>query len=132
MQRFIISVLLGASLLAVGCASGRRGDESGSLTSLKPAANETPLEVRDIEDLIDQNAVIIANEAEIYVSKNYEYDVSLTGDFVSGDLDDSGLTERLAKGKPVAFIRNLKIQCDQRLRVRIADFGDSALHQRES
>ena len=90
---------------------------------LAPAAAETPAQVRAIEGLIDDTSVILADEAEIYVSKNYQFDVSLTGNVVSSDLDKSGTNERIAKGGAIAFVRNLQIKCDRQIRVRIADFG---------
>lgn len=116
-------------------------------SKMKPEKQDVPTVVRAIEPHIDRESVILADEAEIWVSKNYEYDVSVSGEqfaqdraasmrkFVEAgtgkamyssrpkDLDNSDGIEMIAHGNSVAFVRNLKIKCDRKLRVRIAGFG---------
>ena len=94
-----------------------------SMADLTPRPESVPAAVRAIEDLIDTPSVILATEAEIYVSKNYQFEVGLSGDNVTSDLDKTGINERIALGNAIASIRNLQIRCDQRIRVRVADFG---------
>ncbi len=95
----------------------------GMPTKLKPDKEDVPLAVRQIETQIDRSTVILASEATIFVSKNYEFDISLTGDEVTRDLDKGGAKESLALGNATAFVRNLKVECDRSIRVKIADFG---------
>lgn len=153
-MRMLMLALVVCSLTFAGCAttSSSGSSSSGSTaqtapSKLKPEKEDVPAAVRAIEPYIDTESVILADEAEIWVSKNYEYDVSLSGEqfatdaeadarkFVQAgtgkamyssrpkDLDNSDGVEMIARGKSVAFVRNLKISCDRRLRVRIAGFG---------
>lgn len=112
--------------LAACSSSGGKSSAAkpkGIPSKFKPDDSEVPAQVRAQETVIDKDSVILANEAVVYVSKNYEFDVSLTGDDVSKDLDDSGARDSVAQGSARAFVRNLKIECDQRIRMKIADFG---------
>jgi hypothetical protein len=122
------ALMLAAVLLLGACAStGSRSsskEEARGPSVLKPTPQETPAAVRAIENRIDSPSVILASEAFIEVSKNYEMEMSVSGDDVSNrDLDPSGGVLTLGKGKCTIFIRNLKIICDQGFRVQIADFG---------
>ena len=124
----IIALSLVLVLFCGACASpsGRQGKDAakpGIPSRLKPTLAETPQEIRNIEVQIDQTSIILAREAFVYVSKNYEMDVSLSGEDVSKDLDTSGARENVARGSSIAFIRNLKLQCDHQIKVKIADFG---------
>ncbi len=119
-------------LFLTACASSSEGRnwkenkrkrEMGMPSKLKPEPEEVPAAVRRLEVQIDRPGVILAEEAVIHVSKNYEFDISLSGDDVSRDLNSSGVHESLALGAATAFVRNLKIQCDRSIRVKIADFG---------
>ncbi len=123
-----IALMLAAILVLGACASsGGRSSSSGEARGpsvLKPTPQETPAAVRAIEHRIDSPSVILAGEAFIEVSKNYEMEVSVSGDDVSNrDLDPTGGVLTLGKGRCTIFIRNLKIICDQGFRVQIADFG---------
>lgn len=111
-----------------GTESRTESAKAANATNAKPRkigveGDAVPESVRAIEAMIDQNGVILADEAEISVSKNYQLEVSLTGDEVSKDTDDSGALEQTATGKPMAWIRNLQIRADQKITVRIADVG---------
>jgi hypothetical protein len=101
----------------------KRDKGEGMPSKFVPDADEIPAEVREIEVQIDRESVILAHEAIIHVSKNYEFDISLTGDEVTHDLDATGSKDSIAQGKATAFIRNLKLTCDKSIRVKIADFG---------
>ncbi|MEZ6194776.1 MAG: hypothetical protein R3F20_03460 [Planctomycetota bacterium] len=84
---------------------------------------EVPAAVRNIEKHIDPKSGLLADEVLIEVSKNYQFDVSLAGDRVGHVLAGTDGTDRMAIGPSIAFVRNLKIKADQRIRLRIADFG---------
>ena len=104
--------------------NGARPKASGGEPSkLAIDPKEVPTAVRAIESVIDKQAVLLAEEVEIYVSKNYQHDVSLTGDAVSQDRDGSGGIERQAFGRSTSFVRNLEIRADRSVRARIADVG---------
>ncbi|MCB9831072.1 MAG: hypothetical protein H6807_01255 [Planctomycetes bacterium] len=133
MNQRILPLALSLLLLLPSCATtgGSRNDgpsgepqAKGKPSVLKLEAAETPAAVRAIETRIDESSVILASEAVIEVSKNYEMDVSVSGDDVSNrDLDPTGGVLTLARGKCTVFVRNLKIVCDRGVRVQIADFG---------
>ncbi len=127
-----VSLVIFVFALLAGCAStpngknwkeNKRRREMGMPSKFKPDADEIPAEVRQIEVQIDQPSVILAGDAVIYVSKNYEFDISLTGDDVVKDTNGTGAQESVARGAATAFVRNLKVSCDRTIRVKIADFG---------
>jgi hypothetical protein len=85
--------------------------------------SEVPTAVRRIERFIDPKSGILADEVVIEVSKNYQFDCSLTGDRVGHVLAGVQGTDRMALGPATAYVRNLKIRADKRIRLVIADFG---------
>ncbi len=128
-MRIIMSVLAVALVALPSCSSHQGGRTPGQvregeeLGDLKPKPEDVPQEVKNIETFVESPSVILAEEGEIYVSKNYQLDVSLTGDSVTPDIDPGGINERIATGNAQAIFRNLKIKCDRKLRLRIGDFG---------
>ncbi len=128
-MRIIISILAAVLVALPACSSSQGGRtshqdrEMEELGDLKPRSEDVPQEVKNIETFVESPSVILAEEGEIYVSKNYQLDVSLTGDTVTPDIDPGGINERIATGNAQAVFRNLKIKCDRKLRLRIGDFG---------
>jgi hypothetical protein len=105
-------------------AAAKPGTPAGTDPSWIAVDQSTiPAAVRRKETVIDQSSVIIADDCEIAVSKNYQFDVSLIGDVVSQDLDPRGGVLRIAKGKATAFVRNLQVRTDGTIKVSIADVG---------
>ena len=86
-------------------------------------AEDTPEAVKRIEKWIDSASVIMADEIDIVVSKNYQFELSVVGGQVSSDLNRGGIHERVATGGATAFFRNLRLKADNKMRVRIADVG---------
>lgn len=103
--------------------TAKMNSKSGGKPRPMAIADEVPAAVKSIETVIDQKSVVLADEAEIHVSKNYQFDVSLTGDEVSDDKDTGAGVERVATGGAIAFVRNMQIRCDKKIRVKIADVG---------
>ena len=99
------------------------GAESNMPSRMAVEGTIVPAAIRAIESEIDKNAVILADRIDVYVSKNYQLDVSLIGDVVSKDMDLGAANERHAIGKSVAFVRNLQLRADQGIRVRVASTG---------
>lgn len=122
---YLIVILTTFSLLA-GCEStgpkpGARANQVPSKIAL--TQEDTPASVRRIEAWIDRSSVIIADQIDIVVSKNYQFEVSVVGDSVSSDLNQGGIHERVATGGATAFFRNLRLKADRQMRVRVADVG---------
>ncbi len=84
-------------------------------SAMKPDDSEVPAEVRAIEAVIDRPAVLLADEVRIEVSKNYEWDVSLSGDGVAPQRPDNGGTVTEAVGGPRAWFRNLDIRARDKI-----------------
>ncbi|MEE9392147.1 MAG: hypothetical protein V3W41_06555 [Planctomycetota bacterium] len=95
----------------------------GMPSKLVHDSKEVPEQVRAIEGFIDVKSAIIADEIVIEVSKNYQFDVSLAGDRVGHVLAGKTGTDRIAMGPATAFVRNLRIRGDKRIRLRIAGVG---------
>lgn len=85
--------------------------------------SEVPVAVKRIERFINPKSGLLADEVVIEVSKNYQFDCSLTGDRVGHVLAGQQGTDRMAIGPATAYVRNLKIKADKRIRLVIADFG---------
>ncbi len=128
-MRIIVSVLAVVLVALPACSSSQGGGksrqvrETEELGDLTPRSEDIPQEIKKIETFVESPSVILADEGEIYVSKNYQLEVSLTGDTVTPDIDPGGINERIATGNAQAVFRNLKIKCDRKLRLRIGDFG---------
>jgi hypothetical protein len=84
-------------------------------STLKPSAEETPALVRAIEVVIDEKSALVAEEVEIYVSRNYEWDVALTGDVVTPQVANGQEQSSEATGNPRATFRNLEIRAYRRI-----------------
>lgn len=112
--------LTGLLLVALaGCASGRRyGDAGvdpdalpeGEAPVLKLQGDEVPKAVRAIETQIDKPGLLAAEEIVIHASRNYEWDVSLTGYDVSRQRPDGDDFVSVAKGGARAQFRNLHLR----------------------
>ena len=76
-----------------------------------------PAEVRAIETLVDRRSALLADEIRIEVSKNYEWDVSLSGDGVMPQKPDQGGTIAEAVGNPRAYFRNLDIRAREKITI---------------
>src|SRR5262249_55102409 len=90
---------------------------------LKLTEAETPAEVRAIERVIDRRSALLADEIRIEVSKNYEWDVSLSGDAVSPQKPDRGGTIAEAQGNPRAYFRNLDIRARDKITIWRSGLG---------
>ena len=73
--------------------------------------------VRAIEEKIDRTSALMAEVVEISVSKNYEWDVSLTGDRVTSPTAGrtDGAKMSVAEGNARATFRNLDIRAWKRI-----------------
>ena len=65
---------------------------------------EVPAEVRAIEKVIDRRSALLADTVRIEVSKNYEWDVSLTGDGVSPPKARPGRNDRRGDRQPARVL----------------------------
>ncbi len=119
-------VFVSALLLAAGCASpgggagpDAAGDGAGpSVLKLEPA--EVPEAVRRIEACIDRKSVLLGKDIEIHASRNYEWDVALSGDDVTPHTAAADGRMSVATGHPRAVFRNLDIRADRRIVVRFS------------
>jgi hypothetical protein len=96
-------------------ASGATNANDDEPSVLKPAVEETPAAVRAIEAEIDRRAVVIADDILIEVSKNYEWDVALTGDAVSPQRPNGGGQVSEALGSARATLRNMELRATKRI-----------------
>ncbi len=125
-HRFMYLVLILFSMaLMTSCESAPRQPRGADQVPSKIALTQedTPEAVRSIEKWINEPSVIIADEIDIVVSKNYQFELSVVGDQVTSDLARGGVHERVATGGATAFFRELRLKADRSLRVRIADVG---------
>lgn len=97
--------------------------KSKDVSILKLDAHEVPVEVRAIEKLVDTRSALLADEVRIEVSKNYEWDVSLTGDGVSPSRPEQGGTYSEATGSPRAYFRNLDIRAREKITIWRSGLG---------
>lgn len=114
--RFTIVIAL-ALVLGACTTSGGRDASGGDPLKLKHDDAEVPAEVRAIEARIDEKSAIMAEEIEISISKNYEWDVSLTADRVVAPPNppaDGGQVS-IAEGHARAMFRNLDIRAWKRI-----------------
>ena len=83
---------------------------------LKSEKEEAPAEVRAIEVIVDRGGMLKAEEVVIHVSRNYEWDVSLSGNEVTKQTH-VGNDEHVsyALGNPRAMFRNLEIRAWQKI-----------------
>ena len=116
-------------LALAGCTSGGEtarnsggGSGEGPTTEPKPAEEAVPEQVKAIERWIDEPSALIADEIEIYVSRNYEWDVSLTGDEVSPQRAEGSEQVSSAEGQARASFRNLDLRAHQRIIFRKSGF----------
>lgn len=99
-------------------------DDNYEPLKLRPDPEEVPAALATIETEIDRPSVILAELIEIDVSRNYEWDVSLSGDDVTPQiLMPDGGTECLARGRPVAVFRNLELRAFDRIVFKKSGFG---------
>ena len=117
--------ILTSFALITACESTPRAAKGPDPVPSKIAltAEDTPEAVKSIERWINTRSVILADEIDIVVSKNYQFELSVVGDQVTSDLNRSGVHERVATGGATAFFRELRLKADHSLRVRIADVG---------
>ena len=114
MLKFRFPLVMGLTL-ALGACVTTSGGARGPMP-LKHGEAEVPSEVRAIETRIDEKAAIMAEEIEISVSKNYEWDVSLTADRVVAEAPSQGGGQvSVAEGHPRAMFRNLDIRAWKRI-----------------
>jgi hypothetical protein len=86
-----------------------------NVSILKIDDSEVPAAVKAIEKLVDKRSALLADTVRIEVSKNYEWDVSLSGDAVSPHRPDRGGTISEATGNPRAYFRNLDIRARDKI-----------------
>lgn len=106
------------SCLLSGCAS--TGGASSETSKERPRPLKTPDEevpavVRAIEIQVDTPSALLAEEVEIYCSKNYEWDVSLTGNDVSPQKAQGSEQVSIAEGNARATFRQLEIRAHGRI-----------------
>lgn len=114
------------SLLAlVGCTTTAENTYANDAPAkIKHDPEEVPAQVRAIETRIDQPSALLAEEIEIYVSKNYEWDVALSGNFVSEPRRHvDGGTFSVAEGQARATFRNLEVRAWKRIVFRRSDLN---------
>jgi hypothetical protein len=104
-------------------ASGHAVQKSPDVSILKLDAAEVPAEVRAIEKLVDRRSALLADEVRIEVSKNYEWDVSLSGDGVAPQKAEKGGTTSEAHGNARAYFRNLDIRSRNKITVWRSGLG---------
>ncbi|HYC76552.1 MAG TPA: hypothetical protein VEI02_02890 [Planctomycetota bacterium] len=125
-MRTRLSRAAAAALLLVTSActtTGSSGGASGAVAAngedgpslLKPTDDMIPAEVRALETQIEKRATLLADEVRIEVSRNYEWDVSLTGDDVSPQTPADGGHVSVAEGAARATFRNLDIRAKTRI-----------------
>ena len=118
MLKSTLPALMGLTLALGACTTAPGGGASADEDSMqiKHDDADVPAQVRAIEVRINQKAAIMAEEIEISVSKNYEWDVSLTGDRVSaGAPPQDGGQVSIAEGHARAMFRNLDIRAWKRI-----------------
>ncbi len=98
---------------ATGNAAPTENTEGPSI--LRPTEEATPAAVRAIEAQIDRRAVVMADDILIEVSKNYEWDVSLSGDAVSPQRPNGSGHASEAIGAARATVRNLDLRATRRI-----------------
>jgi hypothetical protein len=86
-----------------------------NVSILKIDDAEVPAAVRAIETVIDKRSALLADVVRIEVSKNYEWDVSLSGNGVTPHRPDQGGTVAEASGNPRAYFRNLDIRAREKI-----------------
>jgi hypothetical protein len=97
--------------------------KSPDVSVLKLDAKEVPAEVRAIEKMIDRRSALLADEVRIEVSKNYEWDVSLSGDGVAPQRQKDGGTVAEATGNARAYFRNLDIRARDKITIWRSGLG---------
>jgi hypothetical protein len=90
---------------------------------LKLDEKEVPAAVRAIEAIVDKRSALLADEVRIEISKNYEWDVSLSGDAVAPHKPDGTGTVAEAVGGPRAYFRNLDIRARDKIVVWRSGLG---------
>ncbi len=120
-MRRIRTILAAAFLVTLvgACATGpEREETSGGRPKARPLRTpdeEVPAAVRAIESRIDTKSALIADEVEIYCSKNYEWDVALTGDAVDKQRQVGDELVSVAEGNARATFRQLEIRAHRRI-----------------
>lgn len=118
MLKSTLPALMGLTLALGACTMAPGGGASADEDSMqiKHDDADVPAQVRAIEVHINQKAAIMAEEIEIWVSKNYEWDVSLTGDRVGAEPPPKeGGQISIAEGHARAMFRNLDIRAWKRI-----------------
>jgi hypothetical protein len=99
------------------------GPKSADVSVIKLEQSEVPAAVRAIERMIDRRSALLADNVRIEVSKNYEWDVSLSGDGVSPHRPANNGTVSEASGNPRACFRNLDIRARDKITVWRSGLG---------
>lgn len=110
-----LAALALASVLAACATTGPSPSEPTRARALRPQDEEVPAAIKSIETQIDRRAAIVADEVEIHCSKNYEWDVALTGDEVTPQRAQGGEHVSIAEGSARATFRNLEIRAHRRI-----------------
>lgn len=105
-----LGVVLAWGLALGGCSSADADGEGGGPTVLKVPQEKVPQQVRAIERIIDTPALLKAENVIIHVSRNYEWDVALTGDRVARQRRMGDETVTQARGAARAMFRKLDIR----------------------
>ena len=99
----------------VDAAAPVTSEDADGPSILKPPEEMTPAAVRAIEVQIDRRAVVMADDILIEVSKNYEWDVSLSGDAVVPQRPNGSGHASEAIGAARATVRNLDLRAKRRI-----------------
>lgn len=115
MSRTAILLAVAPLLLLGACASGPRQPQ-GPRMLMKHTNEKVPDAVKAIETFIERPGCLKAKEVDIIVSRNYEWDVSLTGNEVVRQIhvgNDQHASQ--AFGNPRAMFRNLDIRAERKI-----------------
>jgi hypothetical protein len=96
-------------------APGQPLPKNPDVPVLKVDDSDVPAAVRAIEKVIDKRSALLADTVRIEISKNYEWDVSLSGDGVTPHRPEQGGTIAEATGNPRAYFRNLDIRARDKI-----------------
>jgi len=87
-------------------------------------ANAPPPALKNIETVVEAGGLIKAENVEINVSRNYEWDVSLAGNAVSPQRPAGrGAYISVARGHPRASFRNLELRAYQSISFKKSGFN---------
>jgi hypothetical protein len=114
--------LLSVLVLSLGLGACATAEGDGGPSVMKTPQEEVPAAVQAIERMIETQAALVADDVTIYCSRNYEWDVSLSGQDVTPQRPDGDEQVCAASGQPRAVFRNLDIRARNRIVFRRSGF----------